>query len=113
MNVLSRFSAIARLLGGFVAELTRANFEVVREVLTPGTAEPAIIAIELATDNPWLITLFTNLVTLSPGTLTIELDDHSSHAYVHVLTTRPLDELRSDMYRLQQRVIGLERGRPR
>ncbi|MHA6803612.1 Na+/H+ antiporter subunit E [Salinifilum ghardaiensis] len=106
MNVLLRRAANVTILTAFYfGQLVRANFELARMVITPRTAETAVIAIPLRTGNPWLLTALANLITLSPGTTTLEVADDRSEIYVHLLTTRPLEQMRTDIMALQSKVL--------
>ncbi len=63
-------------------EMVKANFDVAYRVIT-GRIEPAIVKItpDLKTDLG--ITILANSITLTPGTLTVEVDDEKSELYIH------------------------------
>ncbi|SDQ19530.1 Na+/H+ antiporter subunit E [Actinopolyspora saharensis] len=105
MTALRRIRRLAALVLTFADQLVRANFEVTRTVVTPGTVEAAVLALDLETDNPWLITTLANLVSLTPGTLTLDVAEDRGSIYVHVLATRPLEERREDLRRMQRRLL--------
>ncbi|RCW39129.1 Na+/H+ ion antiporter subunit [Halopolyspora algeriensis] len=105
MSVLRRIANIAMLVLFYFGDLVQANLELTWVLITPGTVEPAVIAVEVHTDSPWLITAFANLITLSPGTTTLEVADDGSEIYVHLLTTRPLGTMRADLMALQHRLL--------
>jgi len=74
------------LLGRFVVELVVANLAVLKIVLKPRlSVRPGIIAFrtELRTDTAktWLA----NMITLTPGTLTLFVSDDHSTLYIHTL----------------------------
>jgi len=88
---------IVYLFGPFLVALAKANFDVVYRVIT-GRINPGIVRISpgLKTDSG--ITLLANSITLTPGTLTVEVDEKTNDLYVHwinvdeqVLTTSPRD----------------------
>lgn len=105
MTPLRRIPRLAALVLTFADQLVRANFEVTRTVVTPGTVDAAVLAFELETGNPWLITTLANLISLTPGTLTLDVAEDRSSMYVHVLATRPLEERRDDLHKMQRLLL--------
>ena len=84
-----RLVAILALAGLFVRELLVSALRVARLVLTPNLASrlrPAIIAFPLSVTSDLEITLLANLITLTPGTLSIDVSHDRRMLYVHVLT---------------------------
>ena len=70
----------------FLWELIKASFSVAYEVVTPGyNMQPGIIAIPLDTTTDLQITIFTSLVTLTPGTLSLDVSADKSHLFVHAM----------------------------
>lgn len=68
----------------FIGSIVRANFEMVRTVLMPeGRLKPAIVAVPLALTNPAAITIFANWITLTPGTLSLDISDDRKTLFVH------------------------------
>ncbi len=68
-------------------EMVKANFDMAYRVIT-GRIEPAIVKItpDLKTDLG--ITILANSITLTPGTLTVEVDDEKSELYIHWIKMR-------------------------
>ncbi len=99
-----------RLLGVFVVDLVKASVVVAAQVLrvTTGTGRPlcqAIVACPLRGRSDRLTTLVANLVSLTPGTLTVEIDRLEALVYVHVLDLVSPEALRQDVRDLEARVI--------
>lgn len=79
---------IARLAGYFLKELVVANIKVTYEVLTPNNRlSPAVISVPVDLDSDGEITLLANMITLTPGTLTIDISEDRRFLYVHALYT--------------------------
>jgi multicomponent Na+:H+ antiporter subunit E len=75
----------------FIYELLSSAVGVALLVLNPGLnarLRPAIIAVPLTVKSDAEITLLANLITLTPGTLSIDVSDDKSVLYVHVLMLR-------------------------
>lgn len=80
--------AILRLAGLFVFELLASALAVGRLVLLPnirGHLQPGIIAFPLRVKSDAEITLLANLITLTPGTLSVDVSEDRSKLYVHAL----------------------------
>lgn len=85
---LGRVRPLAALrLGAFVAWLAlRSTVTVAGQVLSAGPQPPSgIIAVSLPSATPALLTLITNAIGLTPGTLVVAIDDDPCVLYVHVL----------------------------
>lgn len=68
----------------FIYELIVANIKVTVDILTPKhRMTPAIIAVPLTVDKNFEITLLANLITLTPGTLSLDLSSDKKILYVH------------------------------
>lgn len=85
---LRRIWPIIVLGGVFVYELLSSAITVALLVLTPdlrARLRPAIVAVPLTVKSDAEITLLANLITLTPGTLSLDVSDDRSVLYVHVL----------------------------
>lgn len=74
----------------FVKELLLANLRVAIDVLRPNmTIEPAVVAVPLADFGDGEAALLANFITLTPGTLSLDVvDDPASHErilYIHAM----------------------------
>lgn len=94
----------ARLIGWikvawtFNVELTLATWDTIRVILTPNERlRPAILAVPLDARSPEAITLFASMVTLTPGTTSIDVSEDQKTLYVHVLNADDHDAVISAM----------------
>ncbi len=97
-----------RLVGVFVVDLVKANVVVAAQVLRVSAGRPlcqAIVACPLRGRSDRLTTLVANMVSLTPGTLTVEIDRLEALIYVHVLDLVSPEALRQDVRDLEARVI--------
>ena len=70
----------------FVKELFIANWSVVRQVLSPELKlQSGIIAYPLTLKNDLLITILANMITLTPGTLSVEVAPDRRFLFIHFL----------------------------
>ena len=70
------------LVGPFFWALAKANLDVVYRVIT-GRINPGIVRISPRLTNDVSITLLANSITLTPGTLSVEVDEKTNDLYVH------------------------------
>lgn len=77
---------LARFVGFFLVDLVKSSVQVVVLVLRPrGQLRQAVIAVPVRGATDQLITLLANVISLTPGTLTLEVDRPRSTLYVHVI----------------------------
>ncbi len=96
----------------FIFELLKANFKVAVHIITPKQQlKPAIIAFPLDCNTDFEITMFANLITLTPGTLSLDVSADKKVLYVHAMFVEDhkvfKDELKTG---LERRLLDLTRG---
>lgn len=102
----------------FLRDLCVATFEVARQVFWPvARLRPAVVAVPLRSHDPSLLALVANTITLTPGTMTIEVDPAGARLWVHVLHLVPYGERAvveqaQALERLGARVLGVEMSGP-
>ncbi len=70
----------------FIKELALSAFKVAVLVASPKMAlKPGIFAFPLTVDRDFEITLLANLITLTPGTLSVDVSEDRTVLYVHAL----------------------------
>jgi multicomponent Na+:H+ antiporter subunit E len=70
----------------FVVELAKSTTATIRAVLGPtGRLRPAILAVPLDVRSPGGTVLFADMVTLTPGTTSLDVSADGRTLYVHVL----------------------------
>jgi multicomponent Na+:H+ antiporter subunit E len=68
----------------FLRELIHSNLRVAWDVISPKSQrKPGIVAIPLDASSDIEITFLANLITLTPGTLSLDVSDDRSVLYVH------------------------------
>lgn len=88
-RALRQLGRIASLSLLFIRELLVSAIQVAMVVLTPDlkrALNPAIIAFPLSVKSDAEITLLANLITLTPGTLSVDVAEDRSVLYIHALT---------------------------
>ncbi len=89
---------ILRLIALFVYELALSGYRVARYTLSPRMEfRPAIVAFPLELESPVGIMLLANLITLTPGTLSVDVSTDRSTLYIHAMNVDDADALRADI----------------
>jgi multicomponent Na+:H+ antiporter subunit E len=109
---LTSFHPVAAVafLGYFLVQLVKSNIQVAWEVITPGSnVNRAIIAVPLHVATDGLVTLVGNTITLTPGTLTVDVRGGGAGEppvlYVHVLHFTDVDDVRRGVLTLERLVV--------
>jgi multicomponent Na+:H+ antiporter subunit E len=97
-------------LGYFFVQLVKSNLQVAWEVITPRpNMNRAIISVPLHVSTEGLVTAVGNAITLTPGTLTVDIrrddPDRPPVLYVHALHFTDVDSLRRDVLRLERLAV--------
>jgi multicomponent Na+:H+ antiporter subunit E len=75
-----------RFIGFFIKELIRSNLKVAYDVLTPTYyMKPGVIAFPLEARTDGEITVVANLISLTPGTLSLDVSSDRKVLYIHVM----------------------------
>lgn len=95
---------LLRYFGHMGVELVKANIILGYEVLTPTDyTTPGLLEVRLPASSELVLTVIANSITLTPGSMTLELRPETSTLLVHVLHLRNVeaarDEIR-DLHRL-------------
>lgn len=100
----ARPAAVALFALVFVRELVSASLGVAKLTLAPaGSRRSAVVAFDVGDDSPVVVTLVANAISLTPGTLTLEVD--GSTLYVHLLWTGSRDDALAGMRRIEQAAV--------
>ena len=97
---------LLRFLGYFAWLLVVSNVVVAREIVTPrDRIRSGIVSVPLAGSSDLATTVLADAITLTPGTLSLEVRQDPPTLYVHVLHVRDVEGVRRDIHRLQRMVV--------
>lgn len=95
---VTRLFRLASLALLFFAELAKSAWKVTVLVLKPGMdITPGIFAFPLTVTRDFEITLLANLITLTPGTLSVDVSEDCRTLYVHALDCSDVDAAIADI----------------
>ena len=108
------FGKLADVLGlvlFFAKELGVSSLRVVSYVFLPASRyHPGILALPLDAKTDVEITLLANLISLTPGSLSLDLSDDRSTLFVHCMDVRDPDALRAELKEgMERRVLEMLR----
>ena len=96
-------------IGFFLKELVLSSWRVVLLVLSPQMKmHPAVVASPLDVTSDAAITLLGNLITLTPGTLTLDVSTDLSTMYVHAMNVEDVEAFRAGIKNgFEKRIVEL------
>lgn len=108
---VSRLPRALRLAGYFVGELVLSSLRVAWDVVTPSMhARPGILRVPLRARSDLEILVTANLVTLTPGSLTLDVSPDRRELYVHLMFLSDADsDRRAIQEKLERRVLEVLR----
>ncbi len=119
MSMLGRILRLLVFAGYFLRELVAANVQVVWDVLTPRSRlSPGIVALPLRSRTPGEITLIANLVSLTPGTLSLAVSHDPDTLYVHGMYAGDRERFVRQLRHMEDRMLyalhgsAVEEARP-
>ncbi len=94
-DYLIKLRQVISLVLFFIWELIKSNLRVAYDVLTPNYhMQPGVIAIPLDAQTDVEITLLSNLITLTPGTLSLDVSADRKMLYLHAMYIDDIDAIR-------------------
>ena len=90
---IGRLWAIIKLGLIFIRELTMSNISVLLLVIRPKLdIHPMIFALPTELEHDWEITLLSSLITLTPGTIVLNVSDDQNTLYIHAIDVDDVED---------------------
>ena len=90
---LGRVYSVFKLIAIFIRELILSNLSVLKVIFKPSLdMQPGIFALETVLTKDWEITILANMITLTPGTLVIDISEDNKILYIHAMDVPDVDE---------------------
>lgn len=114
MGPSTYFTRIRRAVGFaafYVRELVKANLRVAADVLTPRPRiRPGVLAIPLDARTDAEITMLANLITLTPGSVSLDVSSDRRFLYLHAMYIDDPEEYRASVKSsIERRVLEVLR----
>ncbi len=102
---------VAAFAAYYLYELVKSNVIIAFDIVTPRNyMKPGVIAIPLKARTDLEIALLSNLITMTPGTLSLDISEDRKTLYVHAMYIDNPDALREDITgNLERRVLEILR----
>ena len=82
----------------FIKELIKSNIAVLRVVLNPWLrVRSGVIAVPTELTNDVALTMLANMITLTPGTLTLDISPDRRYLYVHTLNLDDPEDVKQEI----------------
>ena len=108
---LTKVPKVLTLTVVYLVNLVRANIRIAHDVLTPSHhMRPAVIAVPLRAESGLEITMLANLITMTPGSLSLDVSADGKTLYVHLVYCDDPDETRHEISeKLEARLLEVLR----
>jgi multicomponent Na+:H+ antiporter subunit E len=101
-----RPAGLAVFLGYFAWQLLVSNIVVARTIVSPRRSiRTGIIEVQVPGCSDLVTTIVADAITLTPGTMTVDVGDNPQALYVHVLTLDDVEAVRRDVEHLIDLVL--------
>lgn len=112
MRLLRRFYDLLSFALFYGVEIVLCNIRVAHDALTPKDyARPGIVAVPVQVQSDLELLLLSNLITMTPGTLSLDVSSDRSTLYIHAMFVEDPDAVRQEIEeKLERRVLRLIRG---
>ena len=90
LNPIRWFIFVGYVVGPFFIGMAKANFDVAYRVIT-GKINPGIVKISPDLKTDLGVTLLANSITLTPGTLSVDIDEEKNDLYIHWINVKTKD----------------------
>lgn len=105
-----RLPLLMRFAGYFIRELIKANYKVGFDILTPPWhMQPGVIAFPLKATTDFEITMVANFISLTPGTLTLDISDDRRVLFIHAMFLQDEKTLLAELHEIEQRLLEILR----
>ncbi|SFP19685.1 Na+/H+ antiporter subunit E [Salibacterium halotolerans] len=90
--------AVVKLVFIFLKELILSAVEVVGQILQPKlNIQPGIFAMDIDLHRNWEVTVLSCLITLTPGTLVVDVSPDNQTLYIHAMHLPDIDKAKEDI----------------
>jgi len=108
---IRRFPKVIYFLCYYIFEIFRSNLIVAYDIMTPNfMMKPGVIALPLEAKTDLEITVLANLISMTPGTLSLDVSEDRKTLYVHAMYIDDPEKLKAEIKNnLEKRVLDILR----
>lgn len=105
-----RLPRFFRFIAYFCWKLIQSNIEVAIDIITPlWRMQPGVVRFRTSTINDLETTMLTNLISLTPGTLVLDVSEDRTTLFVHAMFAGNEERVQTDLKQLEQRFLKVIR----
>ncbi len=94
----------------FIKELLKANLKVAFDVLTPPWhMQPGVVAFPLKAETDLEITMVANFISLTPGTLSLDVSTDRRVLFIHAMFLQDEQALLAELHEAERRILEIMR----
>jgi multisubunit Na+/H+ antiporter MnhE subunit len=108
MTKLKLLYYIPEFIVFYLAELVKANFYIAYIILSPKMkTQPGFIEFPLKIKSPAGLLLFSNLISMTPGSLSAEISEDKKTLLIHALMINDEQKAMDEFESIQKRILRL------
>lgn len=105
-----RLPRFLSFIGYMTIELVVSNIKVAIDIVTPPWhMKPGVVGFELAAKTDLEISMVGNMISLTPGTLCLDVSDDRKTMFVHAMFLHDEEEVRAQLKALERRLLKVMR----
>lgn len=108
---LRRVWAIIKLIFIFISELSQSSIVVIKHIISPRiTIEPGIFRYETPLRGDWEVTTLALLLTLTPGSVVMEVNEAGNVFYIHAMDVKRYQgDLEKSLHTFEKAIMEVTR----
>lgn len=108
---LRRVFSLLKLVFIFISETLQSSVVVIKHILSPKiTIEPGIFTYKTVLISEWEVTTLSLLLTLTPGSVVMEIDEKGNRLYIHAMDIkRYKHDLESSLRKFEKVIMEVTR----
>ena len=108
MRAIEKTYNIVAFIIFYIIKLVEANISIAYDIVTPKMqTNPGFIWVPLRLENNFGLLLFNNLLSMTPGTLSIDISEDKKSLLVHCLYSGKQNEVLEEIEHIQNRIMKL------
>ncbi len=105
MNLIKKIYLVLEFIVFYLVKLVQANFYIAWDILTPKMhIKPAFMEVPVTLKSDLGLLLFSNLLSMTPGTLSMDISNDKKKVLIHVLYYSTDDIMLKDLMGIQDKI---------
>lgn len=105
MTIFKKIYYTLDFTGYYLFNLVKANFYIAWDILTPRMRiNPAFMEVPVTLESDFGLLLFSNLISMTPGTLSLDISEDKKIVYVHVLYYKTDEIILKEFFEMQEKI---------